>query len=45
MAMRREKEGIEQTLHTDSVSSSLLLVGNLAGELGVRRIYEARKIS
>jgi hypothetical protein len=43
---------VEQTLHTDSVSSSLSFVGNLAGELGVRRIsvsckicsYEKRKI-
>ena len=30
------KTDVEQTLHTDSVTSSLSLVGNLAGELGVR---------
>jgi hypothetical protein len=28
----------EQTLHTDSFSSSLSFVGKFAGELGVRRL-------
>jgi hypothetical protein len=30
------KDATEQTLHTDSFSSSLKLVGKFAGELGVR---------
>jgi hypothetical protein len=34
----REEKKIEQTLHTDSFSSSLRLVGKFAGELGVRRL-------
>ena len=41
--MRREKEGIEQTLHTDSLPprycSSLL-----AGELSVRRLKLSNKL-
>jgi hypothetical protein len=35
---------VEQTLHTDSVTSSLSLVGNLAGELGVRCAQLSNKI-
>jgi hypothetical protein len=31
-----DKTDVEQTLHTDSFSSSLSLVGKFAGELGVR---------
>jgi hypothetical protein len=38
LVRKQAKEEAEQTLHTDSHSSSLSLVGMLAGELSVRRL-------